>query len=229
MTATVPFDYIESSALQSIITCMLSKRYESLHLKMSLGQYLQRESDAALNTGYLEVDALEWSNCSTFQLLDQFAQMKLLQVKKSGIQGQPRKIIIPTKLPRNVTIMPARIGESIRNFMLREGEVYPYQFWLLWKRVRRSSSYKAVAQYFHTLEKIGLIEKVKKKPYVLFNEVYRGQKARVLYRITPGKEGDPTFRHADVELYPSHRFGARRYKKAKSQGRVIPGRSQEYG
>lgn len=228
MSLPAPFDYIQSGALQSIITCMISNRYNKSHLSITLQQYLQRESEAAANTGFLEVDAREWSECSSFDLLDQFAQMKLLQVIRPRVQGQPRMIRIPTKLPRGVIIIPARIGESIRNWLLLESEGYPYAFWLLWKRVRTSSSYAAVVRYFHVLEKIGLIEKANPKKYTFFTDKYRGSTARIFYKIVDGMQGSPDFDRADIVLYPSHEWGGRRYKKAKSQGRVVKGRNKEF-
>lgn len=222
------FSFIESGALSSIITCIMSKRYENANLSMSLDQYLERESGAAEATGFIETDAREWGNCASTDVLNNFATTKLLQIRKPDVPGGPRRIIIPTKLPRGVIIIPARIGESIRNWLLLNGEGYPYAFWGLWRRVRTSSSYDAVVRYFHVLEKIGLIEKIKPKPYVLFDDKYRGTRARVFYKIVDGMQGSPDFRDADSVLYPSHTLGGKRYKKAKSQGRVQMGRAKEY-
>jgi hypothetical protein len=228
-TPITPFSYITDASLRTIMTCLFQVKYNKTERSTPYNEYLIRESRAAEEIGYVETTAREWTNCSTLQQLDQYEIMKMLQILEPDVKGGPRRIVIPTKLPKDVVITPKYIGESIRNWLLLNNSGSPAEFWqFVWKRVKPESSYVAVAQYFYTLEQLGLIEKIAKKPYVLFDKEHHGKDAMIFYSIVKGREADPNFRHAKQELHFATIPGGKRYQKAKEKGTIQFGRNPKY-
>lgn len=114
------------------------------------------------------------------------------------------------------------VGEAIREYLLREGEGYPYGFYREYKTVKPTTSYDSIRRYFYILKQLGLIELVRTEPS-------RGQFPRHMYRIVPGMERDPRFGAPQVELYPQTKWGKRRYRRRKELGLPIhKGRREEY-
>jgi len=112
-------------------------------------------------------------------------------------------------------------GDAIREYLLRVGVGHPHGFYSEFKRMKPTTSYGSVRRYFYILREIGLVERVGTAPG-------RGRWPRSLYRIVPGMEDDPRWGRPQVELYPSTRWGARRYARALAEGKVVPGRRERY-
>ena len=85
------------------------------------------------------------------------------------------------------------IALLIRQVLLDEGEISPYDFW---KRFSPDTSYNNVVNYFWILEKLGLIQKTRVEPVnskgasVLTHE---GKVGKVYYSIVPGMEDHPAW------------------------------------
>jgi len=93
------------------------------------------------------------------------------------------------------------------------GEGSPNDFYKVFRKVKKKTSYASVRRYFYILKRLGLIEPTRR--------VWgRGTIPKQLYRIVPGKEVAPEWAHPQVELYPATRWGGARYEKAKERGLV---------
>jgi len=136
--------------------------------------------------------------------------------------------IRPGRLP--MLIIPSRVGESIRNWLLMQGEGSAYGFYKALKEVKKAwkdekevayTSYGTIRKYFTYLKRLGLItiSRVLPKP-IGYGEV--------TYRVVEGREVAPEWTRIQVALYPATVWGARRYPKAKERGQVVYGRRPEY-
>lgn len=97
-------------------------------------------------------------------------------------------------------------GLAIREFLQMVGEGGPNDFYKVYRKVKKKSSYASARRYFWILKKLGLIERTRR-------EMGKGAIAKQLYRIVPGMEGDPRWSAPQVALYPSTRLGRARYGK----------------
>ncbi len=107
------------------------------------------------------------------------------------------------------------IAEAIRRYLLEQGEGHAYEFWKFWRVLKKRTSYQAVRRYFWILKEIGLIEFVRAEPA-------RAPFKKRIYRIIPGMEEDPRWRHPQIELYPDTALG-RRYRTMIERGLIPKG------
>lgn len=221
-----PFAFVNNEELRQIILCILGKRFAVESPRQSFDQFVMENDEIAENSGSFITEVDEWLGCASNEQLRKFELLKLLQIVEGPRSGEFKTIIIPTKLPRDVIIVPGSVGESIRNWLLLNGEGTANEFWsFVWQRVRPDSSYAAVVRDFHIMEEIGLLEKTTLKTYRLFDKDHHGSDAAIKYRIVPGREADPAFRSSQQILYPASRPGGRRYQKLKEAGLVQFGRN----
>ncbi len=99
-------------------------------------------------------------------------------------------------------------GPAIREFLRQVGEGGPNDFLKAFRKVKKKTSYGSARRYFWILKKLGLIEPTRR-------EMGRGAIPKQLYRIVPGMENAPEWRHPQASLYPITRLGASRYRKQK--------------
>ena len=226
----VPFDFINSEELRVIIICILERIFAEENITtLTVEQFIDKQSLAVENTGFFNTSIPEWVGCSTVQQLGKFEALRLLQVLEGPEAGEFKEIVIPTKLPRDIITTPDRIGESIRNWLLLNETGSASEFWrFVWRRVRPTSSYKAVAHMFYILRQIKLIERTSVKTWTLFDKDHHGTDAQVFYRIVPGKEGDPTWMRGQQELYAATIVGGRRYEKFKEENLIEFGRNERF-
>lgn len=246
-----PFGFIPISDLRDIVIRVMRHRATLAGLTGddNINRFIMQEHQIALELGYLTITGEEWFNVAgaTRDDLERFRIGGYLQVQRqrrrattagaggAGVGGgrtglaEEITVIIPTKKPRPVVWIPARIGESIRNWLLvnREGGS-PSEFYQFWRIVRPRTSYSAVVRTFHILETLGLITLKEKKPYTFFNAEYRGESAKLYYIIVPGMEADPRWLHPQSELYPATAVGGKKYARYKAENRIRFGRNPAY-
>jgi len=112
-----------------------------------------------------------------------------------------------------VVITEVLTGLAIRQYLLQVVEGNPNDFYKLFRKVKRKTSYGSVRRYFYILRRLGLIEPTRRVPG-------RGPIPRQLYRIVPGMEDAEEWMHPQVALYPATRWGGARYARAKERGLV---------
>ena len=113
-------------------------------------------------------------------------------------------------------------GEAIREYLLTVKEGNPYGFYKIYVQVAPKTSYDSVRRYFYILKEIGLIESVR---FVKSKAPFR----KHLYRIVPGKEDDPAWRHPQMELWPDTGLGSAGYEELRKKGlKPKGGRKREY-
>lgn len=217
ITPPTAFDFITHPELKLLVVQIMSDRFAKERWRYAedytLADYLLEQTTASYNLGYLDIYFNEWSKYASIGEIARYQGLKLLQY----IEDE-QVIRIPTKRPRDIVLLPTRIGESIRNWLLvnREEGGSPYEFYRVWRIVKKRTSYAAVARVFHILERLGLIElrHGTRKNYVLFTKEYRGSSAKLYYVIKPGFEADPKWMHPQIALYHSQHHHQRTKKKA---------------
>lgn len=139
--------------------------------------------------------------------------------------------------------LPRLTSIAIREWLLTVKQGSPYDFW---KEFRRQISekneflqevaktrkparkpkplkipvYTGVWRYFYIMHRIGLLRRVQKGGLM---------RKKSLYAIASGVDLlDDRWSHPQVELYPSTRWGGRRYGRAVEEGKVEFGANPRY-
>ena len=227
----VVFGFITDEHLRDIVMRIMRDRLVTRVGRQvtdeEVAEFLKRMHTAAIELGYVELSIDEWLRYSDERELEGYRTGTFLQVVG---KGRERRILIPTKRPRPITWLPARIGLSIRNWLLIQGDEggSPYEFYRFWRIVKSKTSYAAVVRAFHILEVLGLIRLKEQKPYTFFTAKYRGNTAKLYYVIVKGKEADPRWNSPAGSLYPASKLGSKRYHLLKAEGLVPRGRATQY-
>jgi hypothetical protein len=113
-------------------------------------------------------------------------------------------------------------GEAIREYLLTTKKGNPYGFFKVFRQFKESTSYASVSTFFYVLKEIGLIQPAGTEPS-------KQGWSKHMYEITPGREKDPAWTHAERELYPGTRLKKKDYAKLKAQGlKPHGGRARKY-
>ena len=122
--------------------------------------------------------------------------------KKARLRGWALPWAVPT-------------GPFIRDYLLEHGKGYAQEIWRALKEARLARdlgvcTYQSFrTNYMYVLRQLGLIEKVEQES--VRPEWYR----RVYYRIVPGMEDAPEWKHPQSALDPRRGLGKKRYKRVK--------------
>lgn len=126
--------------------------------------------------------------------------------------------------------LPRLTGIAIHDWLSRVKTGSPSDFYKEYKKQAEARiglgskekipTYPNVVKYFWMLKQIGLVAVVRQGGL--------GRDNKTLYAIVRGREADQRWFNPQVELYPSTRWGGRRYQDAKREGLVREGRNPSY-
>jgi len=100
-------------------------------------------------------------------------------------------------------------GMAIKEYLEQVKEGSPYDFYLCFKQIKPTTSYRNILKYFHYLKKLGLIRKVR-----VDRRSKRGFK-KVYYSIVEGMEDAEEWFAPQGAIYPETLLGKRRYSPEK--------------
>lgn len=113
-------------------------------------------------------------------------------------------------------------GEAIKKYLQTAKRGNPYTFYKIFRQFKETISYASVSTFFYILKEIGLIRPAGTEPS---KQGWR----KHMYEITPGKEKDPAWAHAERELYPDTRLKKKDYAKLEAKGlKPHGGRARKY-
>ena len=112
----------------------------------------------------------------------------------------------------------ASIGLILKAWLKKVGEGSPYDFYKFWKQIRPKTSYAWVRKVFYAAKSLSLIVPTRKVPS-------KGPAPKQLYALNPFEYENPAWFTPCYALWPSNRWGSKRYYKAKEKGLVRFGRA----